>query len=236
MEISGKVVVVTGASDGIGRQIALKLAGQKAALALIARNQGRLEETQKQAIELGSPDARIYSCDIKDTEKLTATVNQIAADFSKVDILINVAGIWHKRGPVEELSVEMVDDVIRTNLTAAIQLTRLMIPILKKQPEAAIINLVSKSGLVAQAGQSVYSASKYGLRGFTEVLVEDLKGTNIKVAGVYPGGIHTHLFEKAGEVGVPAETFTEPADLADVVVFMLTRPPKLWLPHVKVSR
>lgn len=235
MELKDKVIIVTGSSDGVGRQIALKLAVHKSALALIARNKERLEQTKKEAEQLGAKEVRIYPCDIRDTEKLAEVAKQIVSDFGKIDILINNAGIWHKRMPVEELDAGTIDSVIQTNLTAAIHLTRLAVPYLKKQPKAAIINIISNSGVVAQAGQTAYSASKYGLRGFTEVLREDLKDSNVKVAGIYPGGINTQLFVKAGEEGVPVGRFTNPADLADVVVFILTQPEKTWLYDIRIG-
>ena len=128
----------------------------------------------------------------------------------------------------------VVDDVISTNLTALIHVTRLVIPILRKQKEAAIINVSSKSGVTAQAGQSVYSASKWGVRGFTEVLKIDLKNTGIKVAGVYQSGINTKMFEKTGEK-VPSEKFTNPVDLAEVIVYILSQPEKIWLHEVRVE-
>ncbi len=236
MELRDKVIIITGSSDGIGRQIALRLALHQPVLALVSRDEERLAEVKEEVEKVGAKKVQIYPCDIRDTKRLDETTRRIISDLGEVDVLINNAGIWHKRGSIEELGADLVDDVIQTNLIGAIHLTRLILPYLKKQPEAAIINVVSKSGLVAQEGQSVYSASKYGLRGFTDVLKEDLKDSNVKVAGVYQGGVNTRLFAKAGEEGVPTETFTDPADLADVIVFMLTRPPRIWLHDVEIGR
>lgn len=89
--------------------------------------------------------------------------------------------------PVDQVSESFIDEVIQTNLLGLIHTTRFVLPHLRANHQGAIINIVSKSGLVAQAGQSVYTASKYGVHGFTEVLKLDLKGTAIKVAGVYQG-------------------------------------------------
>lgn len=234
MNLKNKTVVITGASDGVGKQISIRLAKEGVNLALIGRNQKRLEEVAAQAKELGALKTKIYVCDIQKGDDLEIIVNLIISDFNSIDILINNAGIWQKLMPVEEMEKGIIDNVISTNLTALINATRLFIPILKNREEAAIINVVSKSGVVAQEGQSVYSASKYGVRGFTEVLRLDLKDSNIKVAGLYQGGINTEMFKKADD-NFSTANFTEPADLADVVAYMLSLPKKIWLYDVRVD-
>ncbi|MDD3661776.1 MAG: SDR family NAD(P)-dependent oxidoreductase [Candidatus Dojkabacteria bacterium] len=235
MKLKNKVIVITGASDGIGKQIALRLAKESSKLALIARDKIKLDEVSKEAKKLGAVDVRTYACDIRQTDKLEATIKTIISDFGAVDILINNAGIWQKLMSVDEIPKEVVDDVIGTNLSALIHITRLLLPTLRTRDEAAIINVTSKSGVLAQEGQSVYTASKYGVRGFTEVLKLDLKDTNVKVAGVYQSGTNTKMFEKTGE-NFPTEKFTNPSDLADVIGYMLTRPDKIWLHDVRVEK
>ncbi|MBI5356007.1 SDR family oxidoreductase [Candidatus Collierbacteria bacterium] len=235
MNLSGRTAIITGAGDGLGKQVAIKLSRQGVNLALIARDKSRLTEV-KQTIQSANKllKVKIYPCDIRITQDLSNIVKKIIKDFRNVHILINVAGIWQKMMAVEEIDEKVVDDVIDTNLTALIHCTRLVLPILKKQAEAAIINVSSKSGVTAQAGQSVYSASKWGVRGFTEVLKADLKNTPVRVAGVYQSGTNTKMFEKTGEE-VPSEKFTDPSDLADVTVYMLSRPEKIWLHEVRVE-
>jgi len=186
-------------------------------------------------IKLDALKVEAYVCDIQRGDDLEKIVNSIVSDFESVDILINNAGVWQKLMPVEEIKKETIDNVIGTNLTALINITRLFIPVLKNRPEAAIINVVSKSGVVAQEGQSVYTASKYGVRGFTEVLRVDLKDSNIRVAGLYQGGVNTEMFKKVGDDFSTAD-FTEPADLADVVAYMISLPKKIWLYDVRVDR
>lgn len=235
MNLKDKIIVITGASDGIGKQIALRLAKEGTKLALIARNEEKLNEVSRLSKEAGALDAKIYPCDLRLTDKLENMVKSIISDFGNVDILINDAGIWQKLMPVEDIEANVIDDVIQTNLTALIHITKLFIPYLKNREESAIINVISKSGAVPQEGQSVYTASKYGVRGFTEVLSLDLKDTNVLVAGVYQGGIDTKMFEKTGET-FSTETFTNPADLADVIAYMLSRPAKIWLSEVHIDR
>lgn len=136
MQLKEKTAVVTGGSDGIGRHICLKLAAE----------------------------ARAYAVDFMDTETLESSAEAIVADFGGVDVLINNAGVWHKAGPLDTISAEMLITTVQTNLTALMQLTRHMLPSLRTRGEAAVLNIASKSGVAAQAGQSVYSATKYGVR------------------------------------------------------------------------
>jgi short-subunit dehydrogenase len=235
MLLSQKVVVITGASDGIGKQIAQKLAREHCQLALIARDTKKLEEVAEAVITLWASKVITYVCDISQTDLVAWTVEKIITDFETVDVLINNAGIWQKLMQLDELPVDIIDEVIRTNLLAVIHMTRLLLPVLRMKQEAAIINIISKSGVVAQAWQCVYTASKYGVRWFTEVLKTDLKDTNIKVAGIYQSGTNTKMFEKTGE-DFPTDLFTDPADLADVITYVLSRPAKIRLHDIYVEK
>ena len=129
----------------------------------------------------------------------------------------------------------MVEEVLQTNLIGLIQLTRLFLPALKKRSESAIINIASVSGTIARKGQSVYAASKWGVRGFSNVLKTDLEGTSVRVACVCQSGTNTDLFVKANDMTRPLEQYTDPADLADIIVFMLSQPDKCWIHEVRVA-
>ena len=99
---------------------------------------------------------------------------------------------------------------------------------------AAIINFASRSGFSAQPGQTIYCASKWGVRGFTEVLKEDLKDTKVRVAALYPAGIKTKILEKAGDK-ISTDEYSDPADIANVIAFMLSQPDNLWLHEVRIT-
>ncbi|MCA0857817.1 SDR family NAD(P)-dependent oxidoreductase [Phaeobacter italicus] len=234
MNLTGKRVIVTGGSDGIGRHICLKLADQGCAIAIVGRNQARLDAVVAECKARGAAEARAYAADLTDAAAIEQAAAAMLDDFGGIDILINNAGIWHKAGPLDSIDADMLVATVQTNLTALMQLTRHVLPVLRQQEEAAILNVASKSGVVAQAGQSVYSATKYGVRGFTDVLKVDEAETGVRVAGLYQSGTNTGMFAKADE-DVPNHIFTEPDDLADVVVFMLSRPPKLWMHEVRVE-
>ncbi|MBI5127348.1 SDR family oxidoreductase [Candidatus Roizmanbacteria bacterium] len=234
MILKNKTAIVTGASDGLGREVVSKLGEQGVNLALVARRKEKLEDVKK---HIKGVKVEVYPCDIRNLSEIKTTVNKISRDFKAVDILINNAGIWQKKMPIEEIEEQVVEDVIATNLIGLIHMTRLIVPILKKQKKAALINISSKSGINTPPTQSVYVAAKWGVRGFTEVVKEELRGTGIKVAGVYQAGVKTDLFFKTGEKFAPGvfENFMEPKDLADIIVFMLSQPPKIWLEEVRVN-
>ena len=234
MILKNKTAIVTGASDGLGREVTLKLGEQGVNLALIARRKEKLDEVKKQ---IKGVRVEIYPCDVKELPQIKSTVKKIIADFKTVDILLNIAGIWQKKMPVEEIDEQVINDIVATNLTGLIHMTRLVIPILKKQPEAAIVNISSMSGVKFPPGQSVYAASKWGVRGFTEVIREDLRGTGVRVSGIYQAGVKTEMFFKTGEALTKEvfEKYTEPKDLASVIVFMLSQPKGIWMEEVRVN-
>ena len=173
-------------------------------------------------IENNGGSASYVLCDLSDKEQIkTAT-----ASIGKVDVLINNAGIWQKMSQLDEVADEDIENVLQVNLTGHILMTKHFLPSLRKSNSPAIINIISKSGVTSQEGQSVYTASKWGMRGFTEVLRNDLKEDGIRIGAVYQSGTATDMFAKAGEE-VPKEKFTDPKDLAKVISFMLNQPDKL---------
>lgn len=234
MNLKNKTAIVTGASDGIGKEIVLALAKEKVNLVLVARNEVSLSKVKKEALKIGSPKVRVYPCDIRRNLELEKIASKIKKDFKKVDILLNVAGIWLRTPELEKTSSKKIEEVVNTNLTGLIYMTRVSIPLLRKKSESAIINISSRAGFTPEKGISVYVATKYGVRGFTDVLKTDLKDTNIRVAGVYQGGTNTKMFKKAGDI-FEQKHFINPKDLANVIVFMLSQPPQTWLHDVRVE-
>jgi NADP-dependent 3-hydroxy acid dehydrogenase YdfG len=235
MDLKNKVVVVTGASDGIGKQVAFKLAKEGVLLALIARDEERLSLVKAECLKLGSPKVESYVCDISKQEEVKKTINKILVDFSSVDILLNIAGIWQKLNLLQDIPDEEIDSVIDIDLKGMIYVTKLLLKHFKEEDkEAIILNVSSRSGISAQGGQAIYTAAKWGVTGFTEVLKVDLKDTKIRVATVFQGGTNTEMFRKTGE-NFKQEKFIKPEDLADVIVFMLSSPPQIWLHDVRVE-
>ena len=226
MDIKNKNIVVTGGTDGVGLEVVKKLITKEANVIVIGRNQENIKDLK----------VKFYPCDLRNGQQIENTVNKILGDNSNIHALLNIAGIWQKKDFVENIDDQVIDDVISTNLTGLIKITKRLIPNLKSQEESAIINISSRSGVVAGENQSVYCASKFGVYGFTEVLKIDLKNSPIKVAGVYQGGINTKFFAKAGDVAVQSQTFSDPSDLAEAIVFLLTQPKNIWITDIRVER
>lgn len=234
MDLTNKIVVITWSSSGIWKEIVLRLAKENAVVVCVARNKEKLNDVCEQAIQNWAANAHAYSCDISDAQQLENTVTAILKDLWSIDILINNAWVRQKLSPLEAIDGSTVEKVIQTNLVGLIHCTRLFLPALQSRDEAAIINVSSKSWVTAQAWQSVYTASKYWVRWFTEVLKTDLKDSKVRVAGIYQSWTNTQMFNKTWE-DFPIEKFTDPADLADVIAYMLALPEKIWLHDVRVQ-
>lgn len=226
-------VLITGASEGIGKAIAVELAKKGHELLLLARNTEKLNTVKTMCTNEGASTVSVYSVDLRDSQQLSDFCQQL----SELDGIINNAGIWQKKSPLDEIPESELLNVIATNLTGLISLTQKVLPLLRKSQNGFVINISSRSGYAAQAGQSVYSATKYGVRGFTEVLREDLLDSGIRVAGIYQGGTNTQMFNKAGENFAEEKlaTFIPTEELAKVVSFLIERPKGVWLPEIKVE-
>lgn len=235
MDLKNKVAVVTGASDGIGRHVALKLAKEGVSLALIARNEERLNSVKEECIRLGSPKVEHFVCDISKRDEVKETVGKVISSFNSVDILLNIAGVWQKLNLLENISDEEIENVLDIDLKGMVYMTKYLVKHFKEEgKESIVLNVSSRSGVTAQEGQNIYTAAKWGVTGFTESLKTDLKDTKIRVATVFQGGTNTEMFNKTGE-HFNQDKFIKPEDLADVVVFMLSRPPQIWLHDVRAE-
>lgn len=224
-----KRILVTGASDGIGRSIAIRLAKDGYKPVLFGRDEARLKTVSREC-----DNAEYFACDLNDHSALANIVANVL-EAGDLDGLINNAGVWHKMGDLETIDDDKIIEVINTNLTSQILLTKKLLPHLRNRDGSVIVNVASKSGVTVQPGQTVYSASKWGLRGFTEVLIADTKEDKVKVVGVYQSGTNTRLFEKAGE-DFSTEAFTNPDDLAGVIAFILAQPDNLKITDIRIER
>ncbi len=191
--VEGRVALVTGASQGIGRTCALALAESGAKLALCARNQEKLEQLAGEITGQGG-EAAAFKLDVSREDEIKAVVKSALARFGKVDILVNNAGITR-----DQLILRMKradwDDVIATNLTAPFLLIQAVISSMLKQRWGRIINVTSIFGQIGQAGQANYAASKAGLIGLTMAVAREVASRNITVNAVAPGFIETAMTE-----------------------------------------
>ena len=188
-----RIALVTGASQGIGRAIALRLAAHGAHVALAARNQEKLAEVAAEIVAAGGV-AHSFALDIANEESIKACAKAVIAHFGRIEILVNNAGITR-----DTLSMRMRrhdwDDVLTTNLTGAFLLSQACMSTMLKSRWGRIINITSVVGETGQAGQSNYAASKAGLIGLTKSLARELASRAITVNAVAPGMIATAMTE-----------------------------------------
>ena len=189
--LQGKIALVTGASQGIGRACALELAGAGATVALAARNETKLAETAS-AIEGAGGTAAVFALDVASEESIKAGAKAVLDKFGKVEILVNNAGIT-RDGLVLRMKRPDWDDVLGTNLTGAFLLTQSLLSQMLRNRWGRIVNITSVVGETGQAGQVNYAASKAGLIGMTRALAREVGSRGITVNAVAPGYIETPM-------------------------------------------
>jgi len=193
MTLSGRVALVTGASQGIGRACALRLAQSGATVAAAARNREKLEEVVGEITSAGG-QAAAFALDVADEEQIKAVFKAVIAQFGKIDILVNNAGITRDQLVMRMKRADW-DAVIQTNLTSAYLCTQQVTSSMLKQRWGRIINVASVFGQMGQAGQANYAASKAGLIGLTMAIARELASRSITCNAVAPGFIDTPMTE-----------------------------------------
>jgi len=222
--LNGKVALITGASRGIGRAIALKLASLGAEVAVIyAGNEEKAEEVCIQARAMGVR-AAAFRCDVASFEEVKQTVDAVKHAFGTVDILVNNAGVT-RDGLILSMKEEAYDLVLDVNLKGAFHLIRHCSPIFVRKRGGKIINIASVSGLMGNAGQSNYSASKAGLIGLTKSVARELSSRNVCCNAIAPGFIQTGMTEAiTGENAllgsVPLGRMGMPEEVAELAAFL----------------
>jgi 3-oxoacyl-[acyl-carrier protein] reductase len=225
MSLSGRVAFVTGASQGIGRACALKLATEGATVAVAARNQDKLIELVNEITASGGK-AAAFALDVTDEEQVKSAIKAAIAQLGKIDILVNNAGITRDQLVMRMKRADW-DAVLQTNLTSAYLCTQQVTSSMLKQRWGRIINITSVFGQMGQAGQANYSASKAGLIGLTMAIARELGSRNITCNAVAPGFIETAMTEALGEdfkqsaaKQIPLGRVGSPADVASAVAFL----------------
>ena len=226
MRFENQVAVVTGAGRGIGHAIAGRLANEGARVACVSRTEANAKKTADEINAMRADAAKYYAVDVGDHAAVQKIGAQILQDFGKIDILINNAGMT-RDGLAMRMSLEDWDSVINTNLRGAFSFTQVVLRAMVKQRSGRIINISSVSGIMGNAGQTNYAASKAGLIGFTKSLARELAGRNITVNAVAPGFITTDmtagLSDKVKETlhaKIPLGKTGTPEDIANAVAFL----------------
>ena len=190
--LEGRVALITGASRGLGRAMAVALAGDGASLALVARDLGKLRETAEAARTAGAGDVETYVADVTSEEQVSRLEGEVVKRFGRVHILINNAGI-NIRKPVHEFTLEEWNRVVNTNLTSAFLMCRALVPHMKGAGYGRIINMTSIMSHVSIAGRTAYSSTKTALLGLTRALALELAPDGITVVGISPGPFGTEM-------------------------------------------
>jgi len=237
MSLSTRVAFVTGASQGIGRVCALRLAKDGAAVAVAARNQEKLNELVSEITSAGG-QAAAFALDVGDEEQVKNSVKAAIAQFGKIDILVNNAGITR-----DQLIMRMKradwDAVLQTNLTSAYLCIQQVIMTMIRQKYGRIINITSIFGQTGQAGQANYSASKAGLIGLTMAIAREVGSRNITCNAVAPGFIETAMtavlseeFKQSAVKQIPLGRVGTPEDVASAVAFLASEDASYITGHV----
>ncbi|MEP6894854.1 MAG: SDR family oxidoreductase [Chloroflexota bacterium] len=235
MNIKGKVVIVTGASSGIGEATARQFGREGAKLVLAARRVDRLETLAKEISAMNTDaETLVVQADLSKLEDIQAMIKQAIATFGRIDVLVNNAGFgrldWLENlDPIKDIQAQF--DV---NVLGVIQTTRQVLPVMIKQRSGHIINMCSMAGLVATPTYTIYAATKHAVHGFSEALRREVKPWGIDVSMIYPGGVVTEFTAHAGikrktKAATPKSLLLTAEQVGSAVVQLVRRPRAMWI-------
>ena len=225
-KLEGKVAIVTGASKGIGREIAILFAKEGANLVLTARSEELLRSLSAEIHSAGGHEPLCFPLDVKQSEKVDELVDKTLDKFGRVDILVNNAGVT-RDGLLLRMSDEDWDEVLDTNLKGAFLCLRAVAKPMMRQRAGRIINMASVIGLIGNAGQANYAASKAGIIALTKSAAKELGSRNILINAIAPGFIDTDMTRALSDdiknailKSIPVGKLGQPADIARAALFL----------------
>ena len=232
-QLAGKVAIVTGASRGIGRAISLALAKESSIVVLAARSIQQLQITAEQ-VTLAGGTAHVVHVELTEEQSICNLIQVVNEKLGRLDILVNNAGVTHS-AQLEQTSTEDWQRCISINARAPFILCREALPLLKKSPEAYIINISSVVGIKGYPLQSAYTASKHALRGMTMSLAEELRGTNVRVHLLCPGGVDTDMVGRV-RPDIAKDELIKPEEIAELVLYLLTHKGNAIVDELRIRR
>ena len=221
-----KVIVITGASDGLGKTLTESLSKENNVIALATT-----EEKLQKVAEDNNCNYKV--CDVSDYHQVEKCTNEIIEEFGKIDILINNAGLWIQE-ELEENDEKRIHDVIDVNLLGVIYMTKAVIPIMKKNQDGIIININSQAGINHKAERVVYNASKWGVTGFSKSLQDEVAKYGIRVTDIMPGMLKTDMFNKMN-IKKNMENGLDTKEVARLVKFIIDTPKDVMIPEVGIK-
>lgn len=222
--LRGRRVVVTGASSGIGRALAVRLAGEGARLALVARRREALDQAAE-AVTAAGGEALVVECDVGDREAVFTAAGQVAEAWGGVDLLVNNAGYGHHR-PFLRWDLDDMERMLRVNYLGSLYWTKAVLPGMVERGEGWVVFVASVAGHLASPDESAYAASKFATVGLAEALSIEVEDAGVHVLTVCPGVIDTPFFDDEALARMPKAALrqmVQPEGLADAVVHALAR-------------
>ena len=221
MGLEGKVIIVTGSTEGIGEAVVQSLSDKKSRLVLAARTEEKLDRQLKQ-VEKRACDAAAVPTDVTDPISVNRLVEKAVEYYGRIDILINNVGRGLRK-PLIELTDDEWHDLVAVNLSSVVYCCRAVLPYMRKQKDGQIINIASRSGRVGEAEMVGYSAVKHGVVGLTKALAIEEAPNGVRVNAICPGPVATDRMEKMLP-HIDKSGWLKPGDIADAVLFLIGLP------------
>jgi len=228
-----KVALITGASKGIGKVVALKLAEIDYDMMLVGRNQIQLLQV-KTEIEKYKVNCAIVTVDLEKPDAPTIILKEIIRTFGQIDVVINNAGLANSM-PIKETTIKFWDKIFKVNARAPYFICKEAIPYLKESQNPVVINIGSVVDFKGYKNQSAYASSKHALAGFTKVLAKEVQADGIKVHLISPGGVNTEMVREM-RPDINAQELIQPEEIAELIEFLLTRKGKGTIDHLYIRR
>jgi len=231
--LESKVALVTGAGRGIGRAVAVALAGEGAAVALMARTTAQLDAVRRE-IESAGGRALVVTADVSDERAVSRAVERTVGTFGRMDIVVNNAAVG-RFGPLESMSVADWDLVMAVNARGPFLVCRECIPHLRKRSVSWIVNVSSVVGVKVYPNHSAYGASNHALLGMTKALAREVQADGIRVHAICPGGVDTEFIGDA-RPDLDRSVLMKPEEIADAVLFLVTRSGNAVIDEIHLHR